>query len=201
MGEGGTAAGVSPYHQQPSPTGDLSADGWYSMPPTNRAVPPTSQRSMLTTSQASYTPPSSNRRFTPPPSDRTSAPSHWAPPSWDARRATPPDQVYRSAVGGVKLGYSGHLPQASDNVGSSDFGNSNFSNPSQRDHSTRVHSSAVEADRGWSHKAATSAVGYKGHKPTERDGVATSYWQGYAPTPAGGDPRMRDMQMRDLLSA
>ena len=125
---------------------------------------------------------------------------HWQPPSWDQLRSTPQEEVYRNSVGGVKLGYSGHIPDRTSNVGSSNYGNSLGGNTSQRDHGTRIVYEPAQPDHMISGKASSSAVGYAGHAPTNRDAVGTSYWQAAA---GGAEPRFagRSRDMRDLLSA
>ena len=89
--------------------------------------------------------------------------------------------VFRSHVGGVKLGYSGHIPSREENVGSSNFGNSNWHEPlrptGQRDHGTRTLSEFVTPDKSPSRKAANSAVGYNGHLPTHQEAHGQSYWR------------------------
>jgi hypothetical protein len=138
--------------------------------------------------------PTSSRRGTP-----RAVEGNWHTPSWDHLRSTPQDEIYRSNVGGVKLGYSGHIPDRSGNVGSSNYGNS-LEHVAQRDHGTRIHYEPAQADHMISGKASASAVGYAGHAPTNRDAVGTSYWQAAA---GGAEPRFagRSQDMRDLLSA
>jgi len=145
--------------------------------------------------QAQLSTPSASQRSTP----RSSSPSHWQPPSWDQLRSTPQEQVYRSSVGGVKLGYSGHIPDRSGNVGSSNYGNS-LDHIAQRDHGTRMFYEPSQPDHMISGKASSSAVGYAGHAPTNRDAVGTSYWQAAG---GGAEPRFagRSQDMRDLLTA
>lgn len=119
-------------------------------------------------------------------------PSHWVRPSFDGeRKSTPPSQTYKSAVNGLKLGYAGHVPQRSDNVGASDFGGSVTSlHSEQRDHYSRVHKvndMTAPVKDGRAGRAERSAVGYGGHKPTDANSVGTSYWQSHEHR--GGTPR------------
>ena len=88
--------------------------------------------------------------------------------------------MYRSHVGGVKLGYSGHIPSRQEHVGSSNYGDSNFAPPrqtGQRDHRTRTLSEYVAPDKSPSRKAAGSVVGYNGHLPTHQEAHGQSYWR------------------------
>lgn len=142
------------------------------------------------------------QQLTPSHSQRSTPRSEqvWQPPSWDQRRSTPQDEIYRNNVGGVKLGYSGHIPSREHNVGASNYGASNFDHISQRDHGTRMYSDAVQPNHMITGKASASAVGYQGHHPTNQQTVGTSYWQAAA---GGAEPRFarRSGDMRDLLSA
>jgi hypothetical protein len=128
--------------------------------------PPPSQRSQV--SQRSQ------------PSQRYASTSLWDHPSWE--KQTPDEEVYRTHVGGVKLGYSGHIPSSVENVGSSNYGGRQrgvapVEAINQRGHGTRTQSEHISADRTLSHRAATSAVGYGGHRATEQSSMGHSYWR------------------------
>ena len=115
-----------------------------------------------------------------------------ARPSFEV--ATPVHESYRHVVGGIKAGYSGHVPARQYHIGSAAIGGSvtagDFRVPaSQRGHSgTRMQRERVPPVRQLSYKAADSAVGYRGVLPGEQDSLGGSYWAGWAaePEPAAG---------------
>ena len=114
-----------------------------------------------------------------------------ARPSFE--RATPQHESYRYVVGGIKAGYSGHVPARQHHVGSAAIGGSITAGDdrvpaSQRDHSgTRLRHERVAPRKELSQKAAESTVGYRGTLPGERDSLGGSYWGAWA---AGVEPEL-----------
>jgi len=95
-------------------------------------------------------------------------------------RGTALEQSYKAHVGGVKMGYSGHVPGGRDHFGSAHVGGSmeEYGTVQQRHHHVHPGAEHSQADKSMSHLAAASIAGYQGHKPDQHSDVGESYWSG-----------------------
>ena len=148
-------------------------------------------RGILRNAASGQTPPASNRaqmaqlsRSTPPPS--TPPRINTPPPSGRAShvRGTPLEHTYKAHVGGVKMGYSGHVPGGRDHYGSAAVAGSMdpYAAVQQRHHDAAFGSTPFpgaghsQANKTLSRTAASSRAGYQGHKPDQHNDIGESYW-------------------------
>ena len=152
------------------------AAGRPTRPPSHRRLPSTPPTARLPVTPPPVTPPVVDyTRTTHAPAER---------PSWD--KGTPTTESYRYHTGGLKAGYSGHVPNHQHHFGSSLLGGSNVvehhhtrsvaAPRSQRDHAWRMQAERTDATQQLSRRAAASTVGYSGHVPELRSDVAGGYW-------------------------